>query len=256
MSKDPLYLELLRNDILDPLSRYLEDGDFWIDAKTKKITWKKVINWKVPWVYIKHHKGNNCFLWRGILFECFKNKMGNPPFGCQKCWKVCVKMTKLTDLFKFEEMARKMNYPSKCGMEARPLTNHLYGGYFYCKTVKEGLERYNEVRKAIDETFSPEMSVILRRGCTDMENHFGPSDKWVVTDEVLGWEDKVTALLDKTKHHGEQPKYIQNNVKIRWIRFAYQYGDETYKEFTGGEPLYRGPATYHDIEEKENGESK
>ena len=38
---------------------------------------------------------------------------------------------------------------------------------------------------------------------------------------------------------------------VKWIRWAHQFGDASYKELTGGAPLYPPYVTYHDKTEEE-----
>jgi hypothetical protein len=42
-----------------------------------------------------------------------------------------------------------------------------------------------------------------------------------------------------------QPDHLKENVFRSWIHWAYAGGDQTYKEFTKGEPLFPQYVTYH-----------
>ncbi|KKL67647.1 hypothetical protein LCGC14_2132920, partial [marine sediment metagenome] len=44
-----------------------------------------------------------------------------------------------------------------------------------------------------------------------------------------------------------QPEHLVRHIHRKWIEFAYKNGDETYKHFTNGKPLYPAYRTYHHL---------
>ena len=65
-------------------------------------------------------------------------------------------------------------------------------------------------------------------------------------------EKEVEALFPRVGFGTIQPEWITARTIKEWIVYAYKNKDETYKEFTGGEPLFPPYVTYHQ-EVEENG---
>lgn len=156
------------------------------------------------------------------------------------------------ELFDLYELQRETGVPCKCGIELRKTDQRLYGGYFYCQGLEEGQERYKQVRELVDERLSPETRVILKRYCTEYEIGdgsdigFGASDKLPeMTDEEKALEDLALANFPPAGFGSPQPDHIIANTMMEWINHAWKHGDETYKEFTGGNPLFPSVVTYH-----------
>jgi len=210
---------------------------------------------KVPWNFVKTHPDNLCGFWNHILFAMYADKMGMPAKGCQSCYKIVVRPRTLEELFKLEKIEQDMDVPCKCGIERRYSVSGTYGGYFYTRSLEEGLKRYKQVRREVDIHISNEVVVLLKRGCTEMEHYFGDSDKWEVTPQSEYWEKLVTDAFDYKPFKPAQPEVFKNAVRKKWIEYAFANGDTTYKLYTNGKPLYKPYVTYHD-KEKNNGKSK
>ena len=141
-----------------------------------------------------------------------------------------------------------MDVPAKCGIEMRDYTPKFYGGYFYNNSLDEGRERYEQVRKAIDEnmTGGKDVSVILKRGCTEFEMLKGPSHAWHNT----GGEEYMLEIIDAFVHNprggGEQSKMVKDHVKLKWFLWAHMNGDMSYKELNGGKSLFPDYVKYHE----------
>lgn len=208
-----------------------------------------------PWVYVKSADDARCDIYHKVFF----NILNHVPSYCRECWKVVVKPRTLKELFDLYEYQRESGVPCKCGIERRLTTTSLYGGYFYCRGKAQGLERYEEVRKAVDERLSPETPVILKRYCTEYEigpKALGPSDKLPeLSQEEIEMEKYIVEKFPRVGYGTPQPDYLTASVMMEWIHYAYRYhkatGDETFKEFTNGEELFPPYVTYHQ-EVKEN----
>ena len=214
------------------------------------------MNHDAPWVYIKADPDMRCHLFHHVFFDCLKFV----PSRCRDCWKVVVRPRTLLELFDLYELMKSMGVSCKCGTEERLTTSSLYGGYFYCIGKEQGVFRYNEVRDAVDEYLSPETPVILKRYCTEFEigpGSKGPSDKLPeMTESEKRYEDYVMGYFPQVTEKGHQPDHAIATVMKRWIHYAYRFhkhtGDETYKVFTGGKPLYGPYVTYHDEQAGDN----
>jgi len=203
-----------------------------------------------PWHHVKHSDQLDCHLYHAVMFDVlFKNmEVKWVASDCQGCWKVVVRPKTLLGLFALDEIQKRLGRPSKCGIEVRETVHGLYGGYFYNLSLEAGRECYELVRKAVDEEplLGPDVTVLLKRGCTEFEMECGPSNEWKVTPE----QERAERLIKKTfvsdHNFTPQPDHVVTRVFRRWIEFAYAAGDETYKHFTNGEPLYPPYVTYHD----------
>lgn len=243
------------HDVLEWL-RPLWDGGGWMlnkDGKVEMIRNQVAIN--TPWVHHGHTDWAKCMLWNNIMFRVvsenitkhFSDMKPFVPSGCQNCYKVVVRPKTLTQLFALNELEIKLGRPSKCGIEHRDSVHGLYGGYFYNRGIEAGRECYQTVRQAIDEIIDlgPEVKVILKRSCTEMEHSVGPSDKWEISEEQSIVESLIEEWTVSEKDVSEQPEPVVWNVKRRWIEWAFAHGDETYKQFTGGKSITPGYITYH-----------
>jgi len=250
------------HDILTLLAPLLDGGNFYLrpedgKAKAKIVTLPR----DTPWVHVKYRVENDCGLWHQLTFNGIVKNLPTisqfVPRGCQSCWKVVVKPRTVQQLFNLHEVQKKMDISSKCGIEIRPAVSELYGGYFYNRSLEEGLECYDLVKKEmlennklaplVDEVDDDGRTtrIILKRACTEFEHLLGDSSKWEVTPEQNFIEDLIEKNVISENPKFLQPDNLKCNVKKRWIEFAYANGDETYRYYTGGKTLYPPYVTYH-----------
>ena len=233
------------NIFVPPLQDAIDNKIIQPDEGTGKLKIVGSHSNDVPWNFIKTHPDNLCGFWNHILFRMYGNKMGMPAEGCQSCWKIVVRPRTLEELFKLEKIQQRLVLPSKCGIEKRFMVHGLYGGYFYTRSLEEGQSIYKKTRREVDINISSAVDVFLKRGCTEMENFFGDSDKWEVTERSAHWEKLVTDAFDYKPFKPAQPEHFKNAVRKKWIEWAYAHGDSTYKLYTNGKPLYKNYITYH-----------
>lgn len=242
-----LYKQLDKIDIIKKLKPLLMGSGFFIN-NDGLIDRKVGIGFDTPWYHVKSSTKKRCQLDHHIIFNYF----GFIPKRCMECWKVVVSPRNLKELFMLLEVEKALNRPSKCGIELREYTPRHYGGYFYNNSLDEGRERYEEVRKAVSDHISPDVGVILKRGCTEMEMINGPSPYWYYTKEHDDLETMIEErFVEHKKANPGQPDYCLAYVQKAWIRWAASHGDNTYLEFTGGELLWPDTVKYHegDIDE-------
>jgi hypothetical protein len=100
------------------------------------------------------------------------------------------------------------------------------------------MELYPVVREALDK-INPDINLRLKRACTEFELFGGPTSRW---DHVLE-DDECEAVLEKwidmvpLGNQSEGNELLINNTRNRFIDWAHQHGDMTYKLFTKGEPV-------------------
>lgn len=256
LTKPSYYEYAAAHDIIEHLRPLWERAGFKLRESDGKFIGNPQAAVEGPWHYVKHRWEYDCFTWHHVIFDYLSKPglLGKPfvPSDCHQCFKVVVRPQTLKQLFALEKLQIAMERPCKCGIEVRDTVHGLYGGYFYCKGLEEGLARYKEVRKAIDENqyLGWEVPVILKRGCTEYELACGPSDKWEVTPEQLKLESLVKQYLAIDDVVRIQPEHVVMHVHRKWIEYAYARGDSTYAEFTNGKPLYPSVVTYHHLAEE------
>ena len=262
-----VYDHLKANDIIGSLTPLLDSGAYKLRKADGKFVIKQIqASTSTPWIHIRHVYDFDCHLWHQIVFDVVSSKLPKRfvPRKCQQCWKVVVKPRTLQQLFNLHELQKQLDRPSKCGIEVREAVHGLYGGYFYNKSLEEGLLCYDIVKNALlqNEVLSPLVDevdengrttrVILKRACTEYEHAVGDSDKWEITPEQNAIEDLIERYIVAERYDLAQPEHLVWNIKKRWIEWAWQNGDATYSRYTAGNPLYPNYVTYHqmDIEPK------
>lgn len=231
-------------DIIEKLEPLLTAAGYVIKRDTGRIG-RSVIGfaYNTPWLHIKQAHKKRCGLDSHVIF----NYYGFIPRRCQECWKIVVSPRTLRELFALKKIEEQLDLPAKCGIEVRDYTPRLYGGYFYTCSLEEGRDVYKIVRKAVNEGISPEVNVILKRGCTEMEMEVGPSPFWVVTKKNRELEEIIEERVeDYSVSFSSPPDYMEAHIKKYWVNWAYSHGDETYLDYTGGQPLYPETVKYHE----------
>lgn len=241
------YEEWTAQDILVPLVDDIKEGRVLL--KNDKIIIPDNLGCDSPWLNTRLAEDRRCKIW-GNYFRLY----GLIPRKCHYCFKVVVRLNTLRDLIKMREVQKKLNFFSKCGLEIREFVPALYGAYWYCP-IDGGLEgarlRHREVLNAVRENFSPAPPVILKRGCTEMELTKGRSDAWVYTEADQRLENLLDSMVEIEESREELPEYIEKHILRTWVQFAFENGDETYKDFID-HPLTRPVVTYHNSMHEEN----
>ncbi len=223
-----------------------------------------------PWLHAnpghpENPTGGDCNIWNDVFWDCISKKRMIHS-NCQECYKVVLAPRTLVELMRVYDFQQSEPWPCKCGVETRgdlfvsstylPVEHlgvcKLYGAYWYCKGLEAGRERWRYVKDWADEVFGVDMhgegevSVILKRACTEFERSCGPSDQWTVTPEQEYLEAQVKEHIVWRPMDLTQPRICHEQTIVRWIEWAYGHADETYKHFTGGRDLYPGYVTYQD----------
>ena len=251
------YNDVMSKDIVSMAYGLLEKRALKLRDVDGKLVYDSSTEWKTPWHHVKSGDSINCQLWNAVMFvHLFKNLPYSVtggrsfiPTGCQHCFKVVVRPPTLKALFALEALQERLGLDSKCGIEMRAHVFGLYGGYFYNRGLSAGHECYGKVRAAVDADpeLGPGVSVILKRACTEMEQECGPSDKWEIYPNQIEIEQLINRKVSTDLMLRQQPDIVIDHVHGKWIRFAYQWGDETVFDYIDPEmPLYPPYVTYHD----------
>jgi hypothetical protein len=132
-------------------------------------------------------------------------------------------------------------------MELRDYTPKFYGGYFYNNSFDEGRDCYEQVRKMVDEALGKDVSVILKRGCTEFEMIKGPSNYWHTTRDEEEFVELIDAYVDVGRGGlSPQEPYIKNTIRLRWALWAHMNGDMSYQKYNNNKPLFPDYVKYHE----------
>lgn len=241
------YDDLVDEDVIEKARGLLTSAGYYLRDIDGKIMADTRIGWDSPWHHIYHIESVDCVMWFQVIFMGFSLPLPKEerfvPMGCQDCYKVVVRPQTLKGLFSLVEVQKKLGKPAKCGIEIRSSVCGLYGGYFYNRGLNEGIERYKEVRAAVDiaKDLGPDIPVILKRGCTEMEQGTIPSDQWEITEKQMYLESLISRKFVIDPMLRKQPDSVIVHTHKKWIEWAYQNGDMTYLDYTDGKPLPQYP---------------
>lgn len=231
-------------DIITPILPKLEAREFFI-RPDGKIALLSLDTYQSPWVHAKLAEKRKCGRWHRIYFKMY----GFIPQRCMSCYKCVQRPRNLKELFEVYEYQKEIEVPSKCGIERRPYVEGNYGAYWYNDSLEEALDRMDLLKKDL-----PHIPVITKRGCTEFETRFGPSDRWASTALSLELEETLDDIMINVMYHNSatekvrdgkpSPWYVNDHSKRMWVEFAYDRSDLTYKLYTKGQPLIPRVLTY------------
>jgi hypothetical protein len=192
-----------------------------------------------PWIYIKY-MDKNCIFLRTFLYGQISQKLPKKkqfiPSDCMDCFKVVVRPESLDKLLELKDIMEELDFPGKCGIEKRESVDALYGGYFYCNGLDHGIERLAQVRAALKGTG---MDPFLKRGCTEYEADFGPSDTWKMVRGQKAIENEAKGLIYIDNFKWSQRPQDKRNLMAEWEIFAEELG-----------PVYKGTHNYVSYEKE------
>lgn len=245
------YEQLMQANILRKVEGLILRGDLKRDGE--KLIARSSNTLYNPYIHSNPEKDimRKCGLWLDVYFKHFQIV----PIGCRNCWKVVMTMDTLEQLMQVKELQEIHDQPSKCGIEVRAFTGELgkYKAYWYA-SLFDGLAGARRLFHKVVDNITPLMkpcegnfTIILKRGCTEMERHFGDSSKW---DEVAKHWDAMQELLDTTFEMDElpmrQPGLDKVEILTKWIEYAYEHGDSTYRKYAMKD--FRIPVTQYQDE--------
>lgn len=231
------YSLLSAGDVVSKMAPELQAGLFSLRLEDGKIDCTQpALQWNMPWIFAAKAPERACVMWFKIMFS----KFGMLPIWCrQNCWKVAVKPRTIEELFSLKELQMRLGVPSKCGIETRETVFGDYGGYFYINSQEEGFDMLDRIRAEVAACISPDIPIHLKRGCTEFEYAFGPSDQWKKpTVQEHKNEDTIRGCFLSPAIDSLQPKHLQNYICQKWIHWAWDRGDPTVTKFNKGEPLF------------------
>jgi len=170
------------------------------------------------------------------------------PAACRSCFKVKISTRSLRALMAAREIAESTDHTTKSGSHVDdPMNSDLYGTYIYVDGLEPARAAHGRLREAVDAHphLGPAVAMTIKRGCTNYERACGPSDQYTFEP---GQED-VEAYLESRFRDEKAPRMVPKEAvtslrMLQLIRTAYRIGDETYKDFTQGQPLFAPLVSY------------
>jgi hypothetical protein len=236
------YWKTVQTDVIGYMLAGFNAKDAYIrpDGKIALVT---RASYTSPWVNAKVSGTRNCARYQMIYHSVFRFIHSR----CLNCWKVVARPRNLTELFEVHQYQKELRRASKSGIETRGFVCGNYGSYWYNDSKEEGLDIKDMVKKDF-----PNIPVILKRGCTEFEMAYGPSDRWGQTKQAQDLEKFLDATLieigwdgtPKKMNSQNSPHYVIEHTKRNWVEFAYDRGDQTYKNYTDGQIITAPILTY------------
>jgi hypothetical protein len=173
---------------------------------------------------------------------------GAVPLGCRDCYKIKATPSSLRALMAMKSIAEATPHATKSGQEIdNPTNQNLYGTYVYFRGLDQARKAYKGLRQNVDqhEHLGPDVAMTIKRGCSNYERRCGPSDQYAFDPRL----EAVEAYLAQRFTLNRPPRTVSKEKAsamsmLKLIKTAYRIGDETYKDFTGGEPLYEPLVSY------------
>jgi tetratricopeptide (TPR) repeat protein len=117
-------------------------------------------------VYRRNSIDLNCKRHKAIF-----NKFNIIPKFCFGCYKVQVEPRSIIELIKllvvFDQIKLDKNNTRKCMIEIRQKVSGFYKGLIYCTSLEEACQIANYLEKVVEEKISSELSVMIKRGCSE-----------------------------------------------------------------------------------------
>jgi len=246
-----LYDDLIAVDIITPIQ---DAYKVRYTTELEPVVYLEAVYIPSPWIHYKLRSDRQCAVWFGIYFK----KYGFIPKACRQCWKVVMSIPTLTELFEINQSQEGGTYNSKCGLETRGITGGL-GGYraFWYAPINGGLKAGRKMFKHLQKKY-PGVKLMLKRGCTEFEASYHPSDQWDKLAEENSWDMRerlvnTLFITQKTQDDGT-PKVLHPSIIRKWIEWAYEHhkstGDDSWRNYLEGPPMpdYQ---TYHSSNHKD-----
>jgi hypothetical protein len=189
----------------------------------------------------------DCAFLNRFMFSNVYSK-SSVPLGCAACYKVKVETQTMRQLMAVKKIADGFDYRAKSGAEVdRPDNQSLYSTYFYLTGLDQAREVYKQVRAKVDAdpALGPSIKVIIKRGCTNYEHACGPSNRYTFDPRL----EAVEVYFRKRYAPPKRPpmparKYRDASTLLETASIAFRIGDNTYKDFTGGQEVFPPTVSY------------
>lgn len=196
------------------------------------------------WMRESRDASRHCQFYLGVVFRHLYDK-AQVPAGCATCFKVKAVPRSVRELMALREVAKRLPYTYKVGIDESPYASGVYAGYFYIHGLDAARAAHAQIRDAVNEhpQMGADVDVFIKRGCTDYEVHCGPSDRFTIDPALASVERALLARIEIP------PRVPPSKIEMmrtfaRWIDVAFRIGDDSYLDFTGGRRLYPAVVRY------------
>jgi len=249
------YEDLINVDLIEGATEKLRSGVAQIEGD--KIVFRyHPQKGDVPWLFKKVSMERDCIKWHEIYFNLY----GLLPRGCMNCWKIVCRPKSLDELFELSKLqdrqVAKGGIACKCGVDVRATETYkgIYLGFWYCPLgdLNGAKELYVKVKRDVRGALALDTPVILKRGCTEMENRFGPSHLWEYTEARRNLETLLDSAIVAEYDVEPQSLLTQTRTTSFWISYAHRMvgsTDKTVRKYIRNFPMSMGSiptSTYHD----------
>jgi hypothetical protein len=151
----------------------------------------------------------------------------------------------------FEKIVLPIDNTRKCMVEEREYCSGAYKGFVFCRGMEEANEVIKIVQAAVYEDISPQVSVTIKRGCSEFEVGYpeytkienGPvmnyNEDWQKYEDMV--EDFLVAKgyvkpdISAIKASGPRQRYTPGEIlgMQYWTRYAATIGDTSYIKIIG-----------------------
>lgn len=258
--KPSFYEELVAIDVIDPIMPLFVKGLITVDLRKPKpfsLT-REDVGLNRMWTFSTVCPDRKCAKWLGVYFKFYH--ILPPP--CKQCWKVVYVPQALDELIELSKFQARLGLPGKCGTEARDYTSGIggYRAFWYCpyyKGLKAARAHFGRIKNALIKEFGEDFilrreaqdRLYLKRGCTELERDFGPSDKWDEIDHSRKFNLLETVWEDPFEPRIEFTPLRYTNYK-RWIETAMAYGDLSVIQYIRSDKLGVQAVKYHNSTHK------
>jgi len=169
------------------------------------------------------------------------------PIGCRNCYKIKVSSSSLRQLMKMKDIAEASGNSTKSGEEvSNPSNSEPYNTYLYFDGLDAARRAYAGLRESVDQeqVLGAGVAMTIKRGCSNYERDCGPSDQYSFDPKLEDVEAYLHSRFVESDSPSLEPQIDDAARVLQLIRVAFRIGDETYKDFTAGKPLYPPLVSY------------
>jgi len=174
----------------------------------------------------------------------FRQAYGNAtvPFGCRNCYKIKASTKSLRALVAMKDIAETSGFATKSGAQVdSPQNPDVYVTYVYLTSLDDARKTYAQLRPQVDghAHLGANVALNIRRGCSNYEHHCGSPQAYTFDPRLEAVEAYLAERFVEERPPKRHSREEVNAMRLlHLVRTAYRIGDETYKDFTGGKPLY------------------
>lgn len=244
MIEDPLAKKVGIRTVGENLAAAVAAGDLTVEADGRWRLFDEVrSSWYLP---VKYALPLQCRFLNDFLFR-HAYAAAAVPFGCRACFKVKVAPRDFRGLIALRGILEQAPYHSKCGIDFfNKYSQDAYAGYLYLESLESARAAWRDMRDRVDAhpALGPGVRLTIKRGCSNYEDACGPSDRWQFDEGLAAIETDLAARFYPVP--AVAPDYRrQRAIKmVEWLQIAFNLGDETYRDFTGGRPLHPATVSY------------